>query len=396
MRASSKTSILFSLASIGLVSISACSADGGAAIGDDSDAAGPASQTFPVDAAAAERTDATVPTPPPPPPGEPDAAVPVSDAAVPETGAVDARVVEAGQDAGGPMGSPCAPLNDIEQQTCGTCGFQTRTCLPADGGATGKWGAWGFCQGQVPGGCTPGQATTEACGNCGTRQKVCQNDCSYAVGSCQGEPSNACAPGSTDFEVGLSCDVGGRERVCGAACTWGNFGGCFVPEGGTASASIKIPTTVGSKASAKFSLPAAQTIGLLADTCPSATIGSSTTSYQYVEVYNPTAKTAKVSVWTAKATGGADIDTVMAAYNGVNVPLTASARMACAAGVNDGCSDTDPTACQSSWAGLVGTDAVAIGGYGSVLIYNAAFNDSSSSSPHSGPYQLVVRTDSLQ
>ncbi len=372
----------------------ACSADGGAPILDEGDAASPTADSLGTDASTGGGHDATLEGSALP--GDPDAA-PRPEAGSADSGMPpDAQIIEAGQDAGGPQGSPCQPLDTIQQQACGICGFQTRTCLAPDGGPVGRWGAWGFCQGQVPGGCTPGKTTTETCGFCGTRQKVCQNDCSYAVGSCQGQPADACQPATVDFEVGLSCDVGGRQRVCSAACTWGNFGGCFVPEGGTASASIKIPTTVGAKASAKFSLPAAQTIGLLADTCPGATIGTSVTSYQYVEVYNPTAKTATVSVWTGKATGGADIDTVMAAYGGVNVPLTPAARSACLAGVADSCTDADTTACKVSWAGLVGADAVTIGPYGSALVYNASFDDASSGNPHSGAYQMFVRTDALQ
>ncbi len=378
------------------VLVAACSADGGAQIPDDVDAAVPTADSLGIDASrggsndAAAPLDATLPA-------DPDAASPPTDGATSDaTPPNDAQIVEAGQDAGGPQGSACQPLSQIQQQACGTCGFQTRTCLATDGGPVGKWGAWGFCQGQVAGGCTPGQSATEACGFCGTRQKVCQNDCTYAVGACQGQPANPCPPGAIDYELGLSCDVGGRERFCSAACTWGSFGGCFVPEGGLTGASIKIPATVGAKASAKFTLPAAQTLELLGDTCPTATIGTTMTSYQYVEVYNPTAKTATVSVWTGKATGGVDIDTVMAAYGGVNVPFTAAARMACVSGVNDSCTDGDATACKASWAGLVGTDAVTIGAYGSALVYNAAFNDAASGSPHAGAYQLFVRTDALQ
>ena len=398
MRSVKSVHVLLATAALGVTSATAaCSADGGSQILDESDAAAPATPpTTGADAArgASNLPDATLTADSSP--DDPGTTPAPADAGAKDSGKpLDAQVIEAGEDAGGPQGSACQPLNQIQQETCGMCGFQTRTCLVTDGGGSGAWGPWGFCQGEVAGGCQPGASSSEACGLCGTRQKVCQNDCTYAVGSCQGQPANACQPGTTDYEVGLSCDVGGRQRVCSAACTWGNFGNCFVPEGGTVGASMTIPTTVGAKISAKFTLANTQTIARLSGSCPSGSVSNSATAYQYVEVYNPTAKTASVSVWTGKPTGGVDIDTVMAAYNGVNVPLTPAARMACSVGVDDTCSDPDATACLATWGGLVGSGGVTIAPYGSVVVYTAAYWDATSSNAHAGGFMMFVRTDAL-
>jgi hypothetical protein len=184
------------------------------------------------------------------------------------------------------------------------------------------------------------------------------------------------------------------------ACQYGNFGGCYVPEGGTTGASIDIGTTAGAKVTGTFNLDPNQTIARLGafDVCPNATISTSVEPYQYVEVHNPTSMTAKVSVWGSKTATGPDIDTVMAAYNGFNVPITATARQSCNVGVNDSCIDNlnDPTACLMSWAGLILNDQgpVTIGPFNSALIYTTAYG--TLGQPNSGPYILSVRTESIQ
>jgi hypothetical protein len=390
----------------------ACTADGTPTVDDDSgtpegDSGGGGGDSSP-------GTDSTVPND-----SGVDSTVPGKDSGEKDTGQKDTStpdVHEAGPpDTGadmGPPGSPCLVSTGIEQQGCGLCGYQTRVCLAADGGTSGVWGNWGFCQSEVANGCVPGSTGSEACGLCGTRQKICQNDCSYAVGACQNQPPNACEPGSIDFQVGLSCDVGGRSRQCSdggtsqpgvAACTFGGFGGCYVPEGGASGASLNLSTTVGSKVSGKFTIPTNQASGQLGpfDTCPNASISTTTiANYQFVEVHNPTGMTAKVSVWTGQATGGPLLDTIMAAYNGFNVPTTDTARRACTVGVNDSCNDTtsDPTSCKDSWAGLMNADGnpVTVSPFGSVMIYNAGYYSSTGTDPHAGDYMMFVRTESLQ
>ena len=269
--------------------------------------------------------------------------------------AKDAQVVEAGGDAG-PPGSPCPVKDAVQQQVCGICGYQTRVCGPngGDAAAPNVWQQWGFCQAEVANGCAPGSSTTESCGLCGTRQKICQNDCNYAVGSCTGQPANACAPGSTDFQVGLSCDAGGRIRTCTSACTYDGFSECFTPDGGITGAGLTIALTAGGKASNTFKLDQAITNGRLGafDTCPSATVGTTLTCYQYVQIANPSSMVATVSIWGSKAAtaGSVDIDTIMAVYNGSSPPVSAMQRQACNYGVTDDCGDTtDPTSCLSGW-----------------------------------------------
>jgi alpha-tubulin suppressor-like RCC1 family protein len=125
-----------------------------------------------------------------------------------------------------PSGSPCNVPNQIQDEDCGLCGKHYRGCL-ADGDGGYAWGDWGFCQNQVVNGCDPKLSYPDvACGNCGTKKQVCLPNCNYDVTQQCNEPSGACAPGSTEFQIGLSCDAGGRERTCSNQCTWGNYGSC--------------------------------------------------------------------------------------------------------------------------------------------------------------------------
>ncbi len=324
-------------------------------------------------------------------------------------GSSDAHVVEASVDSGpaGTPGTPCATQDEVQKQTCGFCGFQTRVCTSDDGDAASPnlWQPWGFCQAEIPQGCAPGTTTTEACGRCGTRQKTCQLDCTYAVGACQGQPPLACAPGTTDFEVGLSCNTGGRTRTCKANCTYDTFSGCFTPDGGITGAGLTIASTAGGLVSGQFNLSPTQTNSLLSGVCPQADLADKATSYQYVQVANATGMTASVSIWSSKASSptAKEIDTVMAAYTGTAPPGTDTERAACKVGVNDTCTDhTDPTSCLGgfldSWAGLmIGSKPVSIPPFSSVFVYVAAYYDASSSThASSGDYALTVRTDTIQ
>jgi hypothetical protein len=290
-----------------------------------------------------------------------------------------------------PTGSACSPQNSTQQQPCGLCGVQNRVCLAPDGG-TPVWQPWGFCQMEVANGCVPGSMTSEACGLCGTRQKQCQNDCTYAVGACTGQPPNACAPGTTDYEPGLSCDAGGRTRTCGTNCTFGNFGSCAVPEGGTGGVGLTIGG-VGATVFGTFTMPASQTITKLSTgTCPKTSAPSgSATSYSYVAVYNPTGSAHNVSIWGSRAPGSStDIDTIMTAYNSMTPPTTPAERQVCTPYVNDTCNSAPCPTGQSYWAGLVtgGNGPVTIPANSNVIIYTAAYFTGDS-----GDYQLNARTE---
>ena len=321
-----------------------------------------------------------------------------------EAGVVDAGdggfVVDAGDAGLAPVGSPCSPVNATQKQVCGLCGFSERVCLAADAGSQATWQPWGFCQGEVANGCAPGTQTTDACGLCGSRVKQCQNDCTYAVGACTGQPPNACSPGSVDFEVGLSCDAGGRQRVCQSTCIWDNFGACIVPDGGVVGNNfLAVPSTAGAKASKTFTMPASPKIKRLSTgTCPGSSISSTLTSYNYVQLQNNNAQAVTVSLFHTQSAGGAYIDSVMTVYSTVAPPPDANdtAREQCKTGseVNDTCSDstTDPAACQSSWAGLMIGDnhQISMPAHSYLWVYNAAYF-----AADSGNFDLNVIVDSI-
>ena len=187
---------------------------------------------------------------------------------------------------------------------------------------------------------------------------------------------------------------------------WGAFTDCYVPEGGVTGESVPVALTVGAKSTGTFSLPSSQTVARLdpfGGACPNADVETSApTSYSYVSVVNTSGMTATVSIWGSKAStaGAQDIDTIMATYAGGSVPLTDMQRKMCSVGVADYCFDdqSDPTACQSGWAGIIKGDSapVTVPPYQSIIVYTAAYYGSGSSEPKSGDYQLTVRTESLQ
>jgi hypothetical protein len=303
-----------------------------------------------------------------------------------EAGSPDASQPDAGAE-----GSPCPTNNQVGTQSCGLCGYQSRLCAPrdpADPASPLVWQEWGFCQNEVAGGCVPGTSTSESCGLCGTRQKICQVDCQFAVGACKNEPPNACQPGKVEYQAGLSCDEGGRSRTCGPTCQYGSFGACYTPGAPT----LTVSATVGGKVSGEFNLSLDNKQPRLGGTCPNGSLSSTSTAYQYVVVQNTTANTIVASIYTNQSTnaGSGYIDTVIASYNGSTVPATDVARKACVKGVNDGCSDPAADACESSWGGLVGANAVTIGPNAKVLVYVAAWGASDK-----GDYQLIARTESV-
>jgi hypothetical protein len=213
-------------------------------------------------------------------------------------------------------------------------------------------------------------------------------DCQYAVGACKNEPANACTPGTVDFQLGLSCPAGGRSRTCEATCTYSVFGACFVPGEPT----LTVIPTVGAKAKGQFKLELAKQTPRLSGSCPTGSVANSATSFQYVVLDNPSANTVVVSAYTGLSTnaGASYIDTVIASYPDATKPANDVARKACVKGVNDTCSDGDADACASSWAGLVGANAVTIAPNSKALIYvGAYFTDDD------GDYQLTARTDTV-
>jgi hypothetical protein len=269
-----------------------------------------------------------------------------------DTGAMDAgtdadndggTVTDAGSDAGDaglpPVGSACNVPNQVQSQPCGICGTQYRACLAGgDGGYV--WGPWGFCQNEVVGGCDPKLSYPDIdCNLCGKRKAVCLPNCTFdQTQQCQ-EPMNACIPGDTKFVLGLSCEAGGREAVCGNNCQLGNFGACIPQPSG-----LFIPTTVGQIATTAIQLTDSH--GRLATStttaCPLSTSFPTSTqvSYTYTKITNGTNQTALVSIWQGYALGSSStVDTMIAIYRSASPPSDndPAARRACSGSVEDGC-----------------------------------------------------------
>jgi hypothetical protein len=293
-----------------------------------------------------------------------------------DTGTADASVDAANDaDAGlPPVGSPCATLNQIQTESCGACGTASRVCLAPDGGQA-VWQDWGACQNQVANGCIPGTMTTAACGLCGMQTQVCQSSCQYAVGACTGQPPNACQPGTLDYQPGLSCDAGGRERSCQNDCTWSNYGNCIVFDGGGNPLALNIPVSVGAPATTKVATLDLPTIpklnGYLTNSL--CTVSTTSTVATYVELFNPTNLTATVSVWTSAASSGT-FDTLLASYAGATDPP--ADRTMCSH-VDDDCSGVAPCDPYSLFAGLInsGTDnRVVLPPGGTATLYVGAYS----------------------
>jgi len=97
------------------------------------------------------------------------------------------------------------------EQACGNCGTQTRTCDLR----TGQWSAWSACSAE--GACTPG--ITRTCENAGTQ--TCGTDCAWQTAcvdqviQCTGEAQAACG------------NCGSRTRVCDTTTgTWSDWSAC--------------------------------------------------------------------------------------------------------------------------------------------------------------------------
>jgi hypothetical protein len=142
---------------------------------------------------------------------------------------------------GGCLGGACTGPTT---QACGHCGTQTRTCT------NGVFSEWSACTGEgvcAPGatqGCGQGGTSvcdgtchagtcmpsctgpaTQACGNCGTQSRTCNNGTWSDWTSCAGQ--GACAAGSTQ-----GCGVGGTA-TCSGTCQWGSCDHQMCPGSGS-------------------------------------------------------------------------------------------------------------------------------------------------------------------
>ena len=375
---------LFAIAFAGLFGAAAvvgCSADGGGS-GIDQSAIDP-NQPDPN----AGTTSGGSALPPKTPDGTQD------DAGVKDAGKKDSGPKpEAGVDAGPPPpveGTACSMPNSKVSKSCGKCGKAETLCIAEDGGST--WGTYGMCLNEVVAGCVPG--TTQPCGNCGTQ--TCSAFCGW--GACTGQPAMACPANSVDYTT-ASCSTANtyRSRTCSATCQWGNYSGACTQA--TTPNKMNVPAAVGGVISAKWTL--AGTTHRPSGTCPDVVDSSSSSvPYAVVELTNPTAKAAEVSLYQSKsATGPADIDLVLWTYNGAGLPLNDTALGACVVGVADSCTGTtasNPCGNVSTNYNFAAVDTVAIPAGATILVYSGAYG---SFTPIGGDstFNLNVKTTKLQ
>ena len=119
---------------------------------------------------------------------------------------VDALCVACGTELG-----TCVP-GTRETEDCGNCGSRDRICNEGCG-----FGPWGPCTGA--GECEADTTDARSCGNCGTQSRRCNESCRWELfGSCTGE--GECAPGATG-----ACDTC-TSRTCSSSCTWSDCNVC--------------------------------------------------------------------------------------------------------------------------------------------------------------------------
>lgn len=199
---------------------------------------------------------------------------------------------------------------------------------------------------------------TEACGLCGTHQKVCQNNCQWQAGSCAG---------------GMDCKQGNFTANCGSFV---NPVTLQVPAvGAVVSAAQDIESVMG------------KTWGLGIGNCPASTVNADN-PMDYVEVDNNTGKAAKVTIYQSASPGGSELDTVVFVYNGTTPPANDAAKMACSGKVSDSCAST--ALCGSmSTVTFASLASVPIPVGGKILVYSAAY------SSDNGKMRINIKTESL-
>jgi len=313
-----------------------------------------------------------------------------------------------------PEGSPCTIAADgggqVQAQSCGYCGTQSRLCADSTGSGATTWEAWGFCMDEVYGGCIPGSQGTAVCGKCGTQATQCSAACKWTnTGACTNE--GVCWPGDIDFYLGLSCYVGdGRQRECDNTCLWNAFGKCETPP-----TSLTISDTIGGRVAERFTASPTPSLAYIYDgnfnsspqyKCQSGYmyLGSTEYPYAYVEVKNPDPiNTATVSLWVYPATGSwwSGANMYITTYATKPLDTDTSARETTCSWMVDTCYDTtiDPTACVSNtypnyYGGLVKGEgrAITIKPNSSIWVYTYNQNEPPEAA---GDFMLGVKTHAL-
>ncbi len=294
----------------------------------------------------------TDPTPPPPPPHD--------------AGHKDATV-----DAGPPPpspGDPCTKPDSFATRPCGMCGTQQAICQAApDAGADAgvyAWSDYGPC-GNEMGVCKAGDM--QACGNCGTQ--TCSKYCGW--GSCT-MPTGACKAGSTDYtSAGCTAPNTYRARTCSTTCSWGGYAAtCAAPNNPN---KMVIPTsTTAAPTSANWTFSATN-VGDSLDLfggCPG-TARMGNYPFQIIEIQNPTAQKATVTIQSGGGTP--DLDVVIWAYNKTLPPPDDTALGACDYPPTDSCPASSGITCPTVsgfWGGLKG---VTINPGASVLVIISSY-----------------------
>jgi len=291
-------------------------------------------------------------------------------------------------------GDPCPVPNTVVKRPCGMCGHEEAMCLMSDAG-TGIVSDFAFCLDQVKDGCWPGMSDEIACGNCGKAKRTCTNNCMWSTSVCQ-QPVNSCVPATVEYSTaGCPQPNTYRQRTCKADCTWDAFSvTCGSPVNDhvlTASA------TVGNTETLTVTLLATKTDKALdwLGGCPntgSFDIGNF--AYEYVEIKNPTAKQATVTIYTSQAPAGVTLDTIMVVYDGAVKPMSDPQKLACKWGVADqSYSDTNLTGASS----FAIQKNVVIPANGSVLLDVWSYPEVDPLDPTdtTGPLLVNVRTDAL-
>lgn len=115
-----------------------------------------------------------------------------------------------------PDSCECTPAGLEEDDVCGNCGTRQRTCQDDL-----TWTEWSACAGE--GLCAPGSASSQPCGNCGTQWRSCSSSCDWeGWGACESE--GPCSPGAT-ASCTTTCSSTGT-MTCGGTCRYGD---CLPP-----------------------------------------------------------------------------------------------------------------------------------------------------------------------